>query len=804
MRHAFRSGIRALLTHPRSSALLVLPLALGIGANAAVFTVVNGVLLRPLPYPEPDRLVRLFESNDISPRMGVATPNFLDWQEQAGSFEAMALYQGGPDTVLGGTHPVVAGVWYVSRDFFHVLGVTPARGRVFRDEETVFGGAPAVVVSDTFWRRQLGAEPDLSRFTLRVGNWSCQVVGVLPAGLAFPERADVYLPRELLEDRSSRTAHNARAIARLRPGRALESAGAEMSAIAARLLAEHRGAIDAQDVVVVPLHEQMTERVRTALVLLQIVVLFVLLAACANVATGLLTRGTERRRELAIRAAIGASRGRLVRQLLVETLALAAVGGAAGLWLAVLTVRAFRSLDVDWLPRIGHLDVDLHVMLFTAGVTAGAALVAGLAPSLYGTRVDLREALAAEGRSSSPAAGASVRHVLVGVEVALALVLLLGSVLLVRSLGNLLDVDTGFDPRGVITAEVTLPGVAYGEPATARAFYDRVLARVSALPGVEATGVTSALPLTYSSANGGFRIESRPELSVADWQKGPVAGYRLASDAYFATLGIPLRRGRTFTFADGPGAPSVAIVNQALARQYFPDGDPIGERIQFHGMDRENPWLTIVGVVGDVRQASLDVPPAAEVFVPYGQLPYRTRYTMVLAVRASSGDAAALAGPVRTALRAVDPDVPVAIETMEARVRESVSDRRFTLFLVAAFTAIVFTLAVIGVFGVIAHAVMLRTREIGIRVALGAEPRAIVAMMMRGAAPGLLGGLAGGLVGAYALTRAIERFLFGVSPTDPLSFLLAAAALAATGALAAWLPARRATRVDPVAAMQGT
>jgi putative ABC transport system permease protein len=575
-----------------------------------------------------------------------------------------------------------------------------------------------------------------------------------------------------------------------------------MSAIAARLRAEYPGANDAERVVVVPLHEQMTERVRTALVLLQAVVLLVLLAACANVATGLLARGTERRRELAIRAAIGASRGRLVRLLLGESLVLAVIGGAAGCWLAAIGVGAFRGLDVPWLPRLGELAVDLNVLLFTAGVATLAAIASGLAPSLYGTRVDLREGLASEGRSSSPPGHTPVRHLLVGLEVALALVLLLGAVLLLRSLSNLLDVEPGFDPRGVITAEVTLPGVTYGNAASARAFYDRALAQVSALPGVAAAGVTSALPLTQSSATGGFRIESRPDLSAVDWQKGPVAGYRLVGDEYFATLRIPLLRGRTFTQADGPDAPVVAIVNQTLVRQYFGDRDAIGERIQFLGMDQENPWLAIVGIVGDVRQAGLDSPPAAEVFVPYRQLPSRARYTMVLSARATSGDAAALALPLQAALRGVDPEVPFVVDTMEARVRESVSDRRFTLLLVGAFATVVFVLAVIGVFGVIAHAVTMRTREIGIRIALGAEPRAIVAMMIRGAAPGLLGGLAAGLAGGYALTRAIEQFLFGVSPNDPLSFLLAAAALAVTGGIAAWIPSRRATRVDPVAAMQ--
>lgn len=783
-------------------ALLTVTLALGIGANAAVFTVLDTVLLRPLPYPAPDRLVRLFESNDSSPRMGVSSPNFHDWREQATSFAALAAYAGGPETILGGREPVVADVYRVTEDFLRVLGTSPQLGRDFETAEHQVGGPPAVVVSNRFWRDVLGGEPDLSRLVVHVERYACRVVGVMPAGFAFPERADLYLPKGLDVDPSRRTAHNLRVIGRLAPGVSVEAARAEMQAIAARLEAEYTADHDAERVVVVDLREQLTGQVRRGLVLLQVVVLFVLFAACANVAGGLLTRGAERRKELGIRAALGASRVTLVRDLLVEGSALAMAGGAVGSLLAWWGVRTLRALGPSWLPRLAELSLDWRVVAFVAGVSAATVLLFGMLPALQGSRVDVRESLTADGRSVSATMRSRTRHLLVGIEVALALTLLLGTGLLLRSLVNVMTADAGFNAGGVLAMRVTLPPSRYTDVTSGAMFFDRALARLARLPGVSAAGVTSALPLAGPSASGGFQIESRPDLSSADWQRGPLAGYRLASPDYFRALGIPVVRGRSFTDGDTARTALVAVVNQALADRYFPGGDPVGQRIRFLGMDEENPWLTIVGVAANVRHDGLDSAPAPEVFAHYAQLPFRTRSGMVMVVRTATGDAAALGAAARGAIRMLDPEVPLVLERMVDVVNESVGNRRLTVGLVGAFTLVAFLLSMAGIYGVVSHTVTSRTREMGIRMALGADARSVVLLVLRSSALGFGAGVVAGLAGGLMAARAMRGFLFDVAPTDPLSFTAAVGVLTITALLAAWLPARRATRIDPLQALQ--
>jgi predicted permease len=799
-----RQVVRALAAQPGLSLVVIVTLALGIGANSAVFSVVSATLLRPLPYPEPQRLVHLFEASEHSSRMAVSAPNFRDWHERSRSFEAMAGYAGGTETVLGGTEPVRARTWMVSRDFFDVFAVAPRLGRTFVAEESALGGTPAAVVSHGFWQRVLGGATDLPALRLRIGTFSCRVVGVMPAGFAYPAGADVWIPLELEKDDSGRTGHNLRVVARLRASASIDRARAEMDAIAARLQQEHPGDNDARRVTVVDLREVLVGGTRKMLWLLQCVVGLVLLAACANVASGLLTRGVARRKELAIRAAIGASRPALVLQLLTESLALALAGSMTGLVLAAWLLRTFRSLAPAGLPRVDEAGIDAVVAGFALVLSILATLVFGLVPALMATRSDLRDVLSAGGRLSAAPDRARLRDLLVSVEIALALVLLVGTGLLARSLARLVDVDPGFDPRGVMTADVTVPGVHYPDETRSAAFYRDLLEHVARQPGVRSVGLTSALPLGEYDPSGGLEIEGLRVDTGGDWQKGPVASYRLVGGDFFATLGIPVLRGRAFRISDEAGAPPVAIVNQAMAQRYWPGSDPIGRRLRFLGMDRDNPWLTIVGIVGNVRHEGIDAPAVPAVYVHYLQLPFRTRWTTTVVARASGeGATGALAGVLRRAIRSRDANVPVQFSTLEERVGASLDHRRFLLALVAGFTTIALVLAIVGVYGVVAHAVAQRTPEIGVRVALGADPRSVLALVARGALPAVAGGLGAGLVAALVAAQAVGSFLFELTPTDPLTLGSVLALLAAVAVLAALLPARRAVRIDVVSALQG-
>jgi putative ABC transport system permease protein len=793
-----RYAFRMLAKRPAFTLVAVLTLAVGIGANTAIFSVVNGVLLRPLPYPEPDRLVRLYEQTSRGRRVSASYPNFKDWHERLRAFDGIAGYQGGPTTVLGGSEPVFADVYSVTKDFWKVLGVRPGLGRTFTAEETQLGGTPAVVVSREFWERTLQSNANLPSLKLQIAGASARVVGVMPAGFAYPAGADVWVPSELVADTTGRTAHNVRVTARLKDSR--DRATAELAVVAAQLQKEHAGDNDALAIAMVDLQEALTGGSRDKLLLLLGAVGLVLLIACANVASTMFARGEERRGELAIRAALGAGRRRLLRQLLVESLLVGGFGAAGGLLLAGWLVRAFLAMNATPLPGQDAIGMDGSVLAFTLGLALLTPLLFGILPALQASRPDLRETIAEGGRGSASHVRGRVRNVLVALEVAVALVLLAGSALLIRSFWNVLSVETGFDGRGIITMEMSVPGAKYPDEDRSAAFYRALVERLEAVPGVATVGAINGFPLSSNDPDGGFYFEG---------DKGPkydtrVAVYRVITPDYFTAMRIPLIKGRPLTDADRPGGEIAVVVNQEFVTRYMPQGDPLGRRFKFFGMDSGNdPMMTIVGVVGDIRSSSLARGVVPEAFVSYQQRPKRTQWPMTVAVRpVRPGAAEALTPALRAALSGLDSDVPVKFSTMEARVSESVADRRFMMAMLAAFAAIALLLAAVGIYSVLSHSVAQRTSEIGIRMALGADARSVVGLMLGTAMRSVGAGVAVGAVAGALVVRLLESFLFGVKPFDPIAFAAAAAVLVAVGLVAAYLPARRATRVDPLLALR--
>jgi len=787
-----RFAARALRRSAGFTAVAVVTLALGIGATTAIFTVVNAVLLRPLPYPAPARLVALWQASERSPRAPVSVPNFRDWRVGSRSFAAMATYRGGTTTVLGGAEPTRVDAYLVSGDFFRVFGVRALRGRTFLAEDARTGAGPVAVVSEGFWRRSLGADPNLTARRLQLHGMTFTLVGVMPSRFRFPEGADVWVPRELFDAGESRTALNESVVARLADGVTLAQAQGEMSAIAARLAAEYPKDSMAPGATVVALHEELVGNVRTYLRLLLGAVSLVLLIACVNLASANLARAAVRSREMAIRTSLGASRRRLVQQLLTENVILALAGGAAGVVLAVWLVRGVLAVGPRSLPRAAEVGVSTEVLAFALGVSLLAGFLIGVLPALQVSASDLRAEMMQGGRGTVGRGRRGARGALLAVEVALALVLLVGAGLLIRSFQRLLSQSPGFDASGMLTAELSLPGTKYGDGGRRAAYYDRVLPELSSLPGVEAVGAISSLPLSWGPS-GSFEVAGRADT--------PDANYRVVGGDYFAAMRIPLLRGRLFTAPDDSMAPHVTVVNQRLAAQLWPGQDPIGKRIRPLGMDAHpNQWLTVVGVVGDVRQQQLSRAPRPEHYVFYRQRPERSDY-MAVAVRAREAPAQ-LAAAVRATLRRADPDVPVEISTMEQRLAESVSERRFSMLVLTGFGGVALLLAAVGIYGVLSYAVVRRTSEIGVRMALGAGRGRVLAMVLRDSMAPVVVGTAAGVVGAAALTRLMSGMLYEVSATDPATIGAVVALLTGVALAPSYIPARRAARVDPMVALR--
>jgi putative ABC transport system permease protein len=809
-----RYAARRLLRSPGFTLVAVLTLALGIGANSAIFTVVHGVLLRSLPFAEPDQLVAFgtVKHGEV-PRAGsLSPPDFMSLREQAmqerpGSpavlTDAAAISYGGA-TLTGTGEPLRIDAAWVSASFFELFGAAPVLGRTFSAEENEPGNSAVAVLSHGFWQQQFGGDPGILGQTITMSGVARTVIGVAPPGFGFPENRTLWAPLPYGETFSSETDVNRRAqylsvVGRLRPGVSVEQARAEVRAIAARLEQDFPKTNTNITLAMLPLHEVMVGAVRTPLLILLGAVGFVLLIACANVANLLLARAAARQGEMAVRAALGAERSRLVGQLLTESLLLGLLGGALGLLLAYGGTQLLTTLQPEGIPRLDGITVDLTVVLFTIGIAAATGVLFGLVPALQATRTDLTSALATSGRGAlGGRAGQRTRSLLVVSEMALAVMLLVGAGLLMRSFVHLQQVDPGFRPEQALALDLELPDRSYPEEAQRIAFFNTLLERIEALPGVSTAGAVNLLPMGEDRFVISFAVRGRPP---APQGEGEALEVRIATPDYFRTMGIPLRQGRAFTEADRADAPQVVLINETTAQRHFAGEDPIGKYIQLGWRQSEERFAggEVVGIVADVRQLGPGEDFLPELYLPYAQAP---ESEMSIVVRAA-GDPLALAGAIRAEVRALDPNLPVtALRTLDQVLSSAVAQPRFYVLLLGIFAAVALVLAAIGIFGVMSYAVVQRTREIGIRIALGAAPGAVLQMVIRRALLLAAGGVVVGLGGSLVVTRVLESLLYGVSTTDPATFLTVAALLTTVAMLAAYLPARRATRVDPMIALR--
>lgn len=791
-------AIRSLRKNPGFTLLAVLVMALGIGANTAVFSVVNAVLLKPLAYRDPDRIVTLsnFWEKSGSVSRNVSAPDFHDWHDQSTAFEAMAYYSGGQTAVSAGPNAEYAEVEGVTPEFFRVFQIDPLLGRLFSPEEERVGIAAAVVISNAYWQSHFGGNPNALGKTLQIYGKSLIIVGVLPPGFQFPGKTDIWFPANtIFPETSSRSGHNYYVVGRLKPDVTLEQAQAQMVSIAARLEQQYPPSNEGKSATVARMRDTMVSNVRLTLYLLLGAVGVVLLIACANMANLLLAKATSRTREIAIRAAVGASRGRIVRQLITESLVLALAAGVAGLILAVWGADALKALAPSNVPRLSETSTDGWVLAFTLGVSLISSLLFGLAPALQASKIDLNDSLKQGAAKSVIGGGAGrIRSMLVVAEIALSVVLLTGAGLLIRSFQALNKVDLGYRPEKILVAKATVPASTLEDAKRATQFYKALLADIATLPGVSAVGATRAPPGNVRS-NGGYYIDHLPEwLSVTS----PQAVFSLVSPGIFATLGIPIKSGRDFTDRDTYDAPFTVIINQALAQKAFPGQDPLGHFL-FCGFDSPNP-MKIVGVVGDVRQWGPATPSWPEIYMPYEQHP-RPAGAMSVLVR-TPADPAALSDAVRRKIRERSPEVPVKFTTMEASLAENIAAPKFRTLLLGVFAALAVCLAMAGVYGVMAYVVSQRSSEIGLRMALGASSGDVLRLVL-GQALLLAGiGLVLGLAGAVAATRLLTSMMFEVKPTDPLTYVSVAALLGVVALAASYIPARRAAKVDPSVALR--
>ena len=802
-----RFGVRTVAKSPGFAAVAIITLALGIGANTAIFSVVNAVLLRPLPYPEAARIVQVWhvpppKSFPGMTRFAVSPANYLDWRSQNHVFEGIEIYGFGAFNFTNGDRPEVVQAARVAADFFSVLRVQPMMGRIFAPEEDQSGHSDVVILAHAFWQSRFGANRDIIGQTVALNGNKYTVVGVMPPSFQFPAPPDAQWNPQIFaplgwtdKDRAVRGNHNYLVVARLRSGVELRQAQAEMNAISSRLEQQYPEDDKGWGAVLVPLREQLVGDVRPALLVLLGAVAFVLLIACANVANLLLARTLARRKEIAIRTALGAGRGRVLQQVLSETLLLSLAGGALGLLLARFGIDLIVHFLAARLPRSSEIGLDALVLTFTLVISVFSGLVAGLVPALRLTRTDVNQALKEGlGRTSADSGGQRTRRVLVVTEVALSLVLLIGAGLMIRSLWMLRRVDPGFDPHNVLTMFIPLPQTKYVKPVQQLEFFDQLLQRVRALPGVESAGATDALPLMGGSTQP-VTIEGQP---IVPMSEQPEVAVRRITPGYLRTMRVPLQRGRDFNEGDTLDRPAVVLISKSMAEQFWPKEDPIGKHLTltfFRDTRRE-----VVGIVGDVKQDGLEVDRPIETV--YGPVAKNPGPWMSLVVR-TAGKPASLVSAVTGAVREVDREQPVVdVATMEEILGNSFSQRRFTMLLLAAFAGLALLLAAIGIYGVLSYAVRRRVQEIGIRVALGAQQADVLRLVVGQGLRLTLAGLAIGVVIALGLTRLLTGMLFSVKPTDPLTFVAVAALLCSIALLACYLPARRATRVDPVVALR--
>ena len=806
-----RYSLRMLAKNPGFTAVAVLTLALGIGANSAIFSVVYGVLLRPLTYPKPDQIVDLREVNAKGGRMNFADPNFEDIRSQNRSLKGLAEYSAWLESVSGASEPTRSMLASVSHDFFPLMGVEPVLGRGFVEEEQRFGAARVGLVSYAYWKQFLGGTTDLAKIKLTVENQSCSIVGVLPPGFRFPFDSDIWVPRELLERLPSRTAHNWHVVARLREGVPLAQARAELSGIAQRLKQQYGQDTMMTDVAVFPLRDALTSQVRPALLVLLGAVGFLLLVACANVVNLLLAQAAARERELAIRSALGAGRNRLVRQFLTEALLLSLTGGALGVIAALWGVDALVALAPNNLPRLQDVSINLPVLSFAFALSVLVASGLGIFTALRATAGDVQGTLAERGQGHVVTRrGHRFGRTIVAAQLAITLVLLAGAGLLGRSLLRVLSVDPGFRTQDVLTIDLALP---FPEKDTEKVhrveFLNELFSRLHLVPGVREVGGANGLPLTTGLADGTYvlmspqeklpRMEDLERLFHDSTRTGD-ADYGVASEGYFRTLGIPLLRGRLFDDRDTMDAPHVALISQSLAREKWPNMDPLGRTIEFGNMDGDLRLLTVVGVVGDVREDSLEATPRPTIYVDYRQRPQATgRFTLVLRTTAQP---AVIIPAAREIVRGLDPNVPPSFNIFTEVFSSSLKTRRFNLTLVGVFAATALLLAVAGIYGVMAYSVARRTHEVGIRIALGASAPDVLRLVLGQGMLTTLVGVAVGIASSFVLTRAMQSLLFGVSATDAVTLAGVALLLSFAALLASYIPARRATKVDPMVALR--
>lgn len=806
----FRFSLRQLRKSPGFAAVAVITLALGIGANTAIFSVVNGVLLRPLPFQDPDRLVRIWhvpppKSFPGMTLFSVSAANYIDWERQNHVFQQMAIYSFHGFTLTGIQTPDQVQASTVSPGFFATLGVQPMLGRVFSSDEDQPGRSHVVVLSHRFWQEHLGSNADIVGHDITLDGQGYLVAGVMPPSFRIPDFAQLWTPMAWSDqERAVRGEHHYMVVARLKPGINVNQAQAEMTTISDRLQQLYPADDKGWGAVVMPLHDDLVSDVRPALLVLLGAVAFVLLIACVNVTNLALAKTLSRQKEIAIRTALGASAARVLRQILTETVVLALAGGAVGLAFAHFGIRLIMAFLADKLPRSVEVGLDSRVLVFTAVISILTGIVAGVLPAVRLTKKDVNSALKQGMRGTdSDSSGHRTRSILVVAEVALSVVLLFGAGLMIRSFRQLQSVNPGFESQGVLTMTVSVSDAKFPSPTQQVSFFDQVLQRVRALPGVGSAGVIDAIPLTGNGSHQPIAIEGRPVLPMSEQ---PEVDVRLVSPEYVDAMRIPVVRGRNFADTDVAGRTTVILISQSMAKQFWPGEDPIGKRLTLEfspGSVRE-----VVGVVGDVKDDGLDqTRPPATLYVPLAQVSAPVdggwnSFPMTLVVRSASNPSG-LVSAVSNSIHSVDPEIPLKdILTMDDLVNNSMSQQRFNMLLLGAFAGLALLLAAIGIYSVLSYSVKRRVQEIGIRLALGARIGDVLRMVVvEGMKPTLLGVVVG-IIGAFALGRVLSSLIYGVKSTDPATFLAVAAVLSMVALFASIIPAYRAAKVDPMVAVR--
>jgi predicted permease len=793
------------------TALMVFTLGLAIGAATAIFSVVYGVLLRPLPYSGADRIMAVSEVTSKGRLSRLADPNFNDFRDQSHSFQSIAKYSARTVSVSGASQPTRTTVAAVTPGFLAVFGVDPVAGRDFTASDDKKGAAPVALVSYGYWRQYLESGQDLSRSHLKIDNEVYSVIGVLPSGFRFPTGADIWIAAGLDGENQSRTSHNYYGVGRLKDGVTADQARADISTIARRIYEASNEKTDylLRDGTVVPLKESITGAVQSPLLILLGAVGFLLLVACANVANLLLGQAAARARELSIRSALGAKRSRVMRQFLTEALFLSMMGGILGVLAAQSGVAGLIALAPQDLPRLDSISISVPVLLFAFLLSTAVACGLGAFTAARATRGDMRESLVEGGRGQAGSRrGQRVGRMIVAAQIAITLVLVIGAGLMGRSLMKVLEVDPGFRVDKILAMDVALPWAEDPKAKSRQAvFFSTLIDRLKQIPGVRSVGAASNLPMAGGLPDGMFLLMTESEVPktmegygalLNQKERAGNADFCVATDGYFQALGIPLIAGRMFDERDGPSAPHVAVISESLARDRWPEQNPIGQTIQFGNMDGDLHLLTIVGIVGDTHEYGLDKPPQPTVYVNLFQRPRSVMTVTML----SDADTRSVSSAARAILQDVDPEIPASFRTFEQVYSASLGSRKFNVMLIGFFGMTALVLAAAGVFGVMAHSVSRRTREFGVRVALGATSGNVLLMVLEQGMRTILIGLAIGISGSFALTRTVSSLLFGVTATDPVTFVGVTILLVAVALLACYIPARRATKVDPMEALR--